>query len=157
MRRITSPFILRRLKTDKSIIADLPDKIEAKVFCNLTKEQASLYEAVVKEAEAAINAASGIERKGVVLATLLTGILLFSLGLARAGGAIRFIPYPVIGGFLSATGWLMVSGAVSVITDERLTLWTAPALFEPPTLGQLAAAGAVAVGLYMATAPATAS
>jgi sulfate permease, SulP family len=39
----------------------------------------------------------------VALATLLTGILLFSLGLARAGGAIRFIPYPVIGGFLSAT------------------------------------------------------
>ena len=71
LRRITSPFILRRLKTDKSIIADLPDKIETKVFCNLTKEQASLYEAVVKEAEAAIDAASGIERKGLVLATLL--------------------------------------------------------------------------------------
>jgi sulfate permease, SulP family len=86
----------------------------------------------------------------VALATLLTGILLFSLGLARAGGAIRFIPYPVIGGFLSATGWLMVSGAISVITDERLTLWTAPALFEQPTVGQLAAAGAVAVGLYLA-------
>src|SRR6188472_4133107 len=46
----------------------------------------------------------------LALATLLTGILLFFLGLARAGGAIRFIPYPVIGGFLSATGWLMVSG-----------------------------------------------
>lgn len=86
----------------------------------------------------------------VALATLLTGILLFSLGLARAGGAIRFIPYPVIGGFLSATGWLMVSGAISVITDERLTLWTAPALFEQPTVGQLAAAGAVAVCLYLA-------
>ncbi len=86
----------------------------------------------------------------LALATLLTGILLFSLGLARAGGAIRFIPYPVIGGFLSATGWLMVSGAISVITDERLTLWTAPALFDQPTAGQLAAAGAVAVGLYLA-------
>jgi len=71
----------------------------------------------------------------VALATLLTGILLFSLDLGRAGGAIRFIPYPVIGGFLSATGWLMVSGAISVITDERLTLWTAPALFEQPTVG----------------------
>ena len=86
----------------------------------------------------------------LALATLLTGILLFSLGLARAGGAIRFIPYPVIGGFLSATGWLMVSGATSVITDERLTLWTAPALFEQPTVGQLAAAGAAAVCLYLA-------
>jgi sulfate permease, SulP family len=45
----------------------------------------------------------------LALAPLLTGILLFSLGLARAGGAIRFIPYPVIGGFLSATGWLPVA------------------------------------------------
>ena len=53
LRRITAPFILRRLKTDKSIIADLPDKMEMKVFCNLTKEQASLYEAVVKDAQAA--------------------------------------------------------------------------------------------------------
>ncbi len=85
----------------------------------------------------------------VALATLLTGLLLFFLGLARAGGAIRFIPYPVIGGFLSATGWLMVSGAISVITDQRLTLWTAPALLEPTTLGQLTAAGAVAIGLYI--------
>jgi SulP family sulfate permease len=42
----------------------------------------------------------------VALATALTGVLLFCLGLARAGGAIRFIPYPVIGGFLSATGWM---------------------------------------------------
>ena len=64
LRRITSPFILRRLKTDKSIIADLPDKFEAKVFCNLTREQASLYEAVVKDAQAKIESAEGIERKG---------------------------------------------------------------------------------------------
>jgi len=71
LRSITSPFILRRLKTDKSIIADLPDKLEMKVFCNLTKEQASLYEAVVKDAQAAIESAEGIERKGLVLATLM--------------------------------------------------------------------------------------
>jgi SNF2 family DNA or RNA helicase len=71
LRRITAPFILRRLKTDKSIIADLPEKLEMKVFCNLTKEQASLYEAVVKDAQAAIEASEGIERKGLVLATLM--------------------------------------------------------------------------------------
>ncbi len=71
LRRITGPFILRRLKTDRSIIADLPEKIEMKVFCNLTKEQASLYEAVVKDAQAAIESAEGIERKGLVLATLM--------------------------------------------------------------------------------------
>lgn len=45
LKRITTPFILRRLKTDKTIIADLPDKQEMKVFCTVTKEQASLYTA----------------------------------------------------------------------------------------------------------------
>jgi SNF2 family DNA or RNA helicase len=71
LRRITGPFLLRRLKTDQSIISDLPEKLEMKVFCNLTKEQASLYEAVVKDAQDAIESAEGIERKGLVLATLM--------------------------------------------------------------------------------------
>ncbi|MBI4573584.1 MAG: DEAD/DEAH box helicase [candidate division NC10 bacterium] len=70
LKRITGPFILRRLKTDKSIIADLPEKMEMKVFCTLTKEQASLYTAVVREAEGTLNAAEGIQRKGLILATL---------------------------------------------------------------------------------------
>jgi SNF2 family DNA or RNA helicase len=71
LRRVTGPFILRRLKTDKKVIADLPDKLEMKVFCRLTKEQASLYEAVVQDAQGAIERADGIERKGLVLATLV--------------------------------------------------------------------------------------
>ena len=70
LKRITGPFLLRRLKTDKAIIADLTDKLEMKVFCTLTKEQASLYAAVVKEAEAALEDAAGIQRKGLILATL---------------------------------------------------------------------------------------
>ncbi|NOT60631.1 MAG: DEAD/DEAH box helicase, partial [Acidobacteria bacterium] len=71
LKRITSPFILRRLKTDKTIISDLPDKLEMKVFCTLTKEQASLYEAVVKELSATLDAGSeGIQRKGAVLAAM---------------------------------------------------------------------------------------
>jgi len=70
LRRITGPFVLRRLKSDKSIIADLPEKNEMKVFCNLTREQASLYQSVVKDAEAALEKSEGIERKGLVLATL---------------------------------------------------------------------------------------
>jgi SNF2 family DNA or RNA helicase len=70
LKRITGPFILRRLKTDKSIIADLPEKMEMKVFCTLTKEQASLYAAVVREAEKALDTAEGIQRKGAILATL---------------------------------------------------------------------------------------
>ncbi len=70
LKRLTAPFILRRLKTDKTIIADLPEKMEMKVFCTLTKEQASLYEAVVKETMDALDEAEGIQRKGLVLATL---------------------------------------------------------------------------------------
>jgi SNF2 family DNA or RNA helicase len=70
LKRLTGPFILRRLKTDKAIIADLPDKLEMKVFCTLTKEQASLYTAVVKEVERSLEGAEGIQRKGMILATL---------------------------------------------------------------------------------------
>ncbi|MCP5114617.1 MAG: DEAD/DEAH box helicase, partial [bacterium] len=70
LQRLTGPFVLRRLKTDRSIIADLPDKLEMKVFCNLTTEQASLYRAVVKDATEELDSAEGIQRKGVVLATL---------------------------------------------------------------------------------------
>jgi len=64
LKRLTGPFILRRLKTDKSIIADLPEKMEMKVFCTLTKEQASLYEAVVKETLPGIDETGGIQRRG---------------------------------------------------------------------------------------------
>jgi SNF2 family DNA or RNA helicase len=70
LKRVTGPFILRRLKTDRTVIADLPEKMEMKVFCTLTREQASLYQAVLSDAEKAIAKAEGIERKGVVLATL---------------------------------------------------------------------------------------
>ncbi|HKI31240.1 MAG TPA: DEAD/DEAH box helicase [Gemmataceae bacterium] len=70
LKRLTGPFVLRRLKTDKSIIADLPDKLEMKVYCNLTREQASLYAAVVEEASKTIEGAEGIQRKGMILGTL---------------------------------------------------------------------------------------
>jgi SNF2 family DNA or RNA helicase len=71
LRRVTQPFVLRRLKTDKSIISDLPDKQEMKVWCNLTQEQASLYEATVTDMLSRINdASSEISRRGLVLATM---------------------------------------------------------------------------------------
>lgn len=70
LKRITAPFILRRLKTDRSIIADLPEKMEMKVFCPLTKEQTSLYASVLKEVEGTISCAEGIARRGIILATL---------------------------------------------------------------------------------------
>jgi len=49
LKRLTEPFILRRLKTDKSIISELPDKIEQNIYCKLTKEQAALYQGVVNK------------------------------------------------------------------------------------------------------------
>ena len=71
LRRVTQPFVLRRLKTDKSIISDLPDKQEMKVWCNLTQEQASLYAATVTDMLSRIEDASDdISRRGLVLATM---------------------------------------------------------------------------------------
>ena len=70
LKRITGPFILRRLKTDKTIISDLPDKLEMEVLCNLTAEQASLYQAIVDDMMDKIENSSGIERRGLVLATM---------------------------------------------------------------------------------------
>ena len=71
LKRLTGPFILRRVKTDRSIISDLPDKIEMKIWCTLTPEQASLYQATVTDMLARIDAAEAdIERRGLVLATM---------------------------------------------------------------------------------------
>ena len=70
LRRATGPFILRRLKTDKNIISDLPEKMEMNVFCPLTREQASLYASILKETEESLASAEGIKRKGVILSTL---------------------------------------------------------------------------------------
>jgi SNF2 family DNA or RNA helicase len=70
LRKLTAPFILRRLKTDRNVIEDLPEKMEMKVFCNLTPEQASLYKSVVDDAARALDSTTGIQRKGVILATL---------------------------------------------------------------------------------------
>jgi hypothetical protein len=70
LRRITQPFVLRRLKTDPRIINDLPDKIEMRQWCNLTTEQASLYKAVVDEMLGKIDDSEGIERRGLVLAAM---------------------------------------------------------------------------------------
>jgi hypothetical protein len=70
LRRFTGPFVLRRVKTDKSIIADLPDKFEMDVLCNLTAEQAGLYQAVVDDMLERIETTDGIQRRGLVLATI---------------------------------------------------------------------------------------
>jgi SNF2 family DNA or RNA helicase len=78
LKTLVSPFVLRRLKTDASIIQDLPEKLEMKVYCNLTPEQATLYQAVVQEAMERVEKAEqddpggrGMQRRGVVLSMLL--------------------------------------------------------------------------------------
>ena len=65
------PYILRRLKTDKSVIADLPDKTEVKAFCHLTRKQAALYQQAVADLAAELERADGMKRRGVVLASLM--------------------------------------------------------------------------------------
>jgi non-specific serine/threonine protein kinase len=71
LRRVVHPYILRRSKTDKTIINDLPDKVEMKTFCPLTKAQAVLYQDVVRRLEQDLKDVDGIQRKGVVLACLM--------------------------------------------------------------------------------------
>jgi non-specific serine/threonine protein kinase len=71
LRRLTQPYILRRLKTDRRIIADLPEKSEVNAWCGLSKAQAVLYRRAVQEMEQGLEAVDGLQRRGLVLATLL--------------------------------------------------------------------------------------
>jgi non-specific serine/threonine protein kinase len=71
LKQVAAPFILRRLKSDKSIIADLPEKIEMKSYASLSKKQAALYMALVKDLQEKLETSEGIERKGLVLASLM--------------------------------------------------------------------------------------
>lgn len=70
LRSLVQPFILRRLKSDRNIIQDLPEKQEMTVFCGLSAEQAALYQKTVDESLEAINDADGVQRRGQILALL---------------------------------------------------------------------------------------
>jgi len=71
LRTWVRPYILRRLKTDKTVIADLPDKTELKAFCGLSRKQAALYQETVEELAESLHHIEGIKRRGLVLATLM--------------------------------------------------------------------------------------
>ena len=71
LRELVRPYILRRMKTDKSVIADLPDKTEIKALCGLSRRQAALYAQAVEDLAKRLEEADGIQRKGVVLAMLM--------------------------------------------------------------------------------------
>jgi SulP family sulfate permease len=81
-------------------------------------------------------------------AAILTGIVLCGLGVTQMGRAIRYVPYPVIGGFLGATAWLIIQGAVQVITDSKLHFADLARLGDATTVFQLLAAGALALTIY---------
>jgi len=83
------------------------------------------------------------------LATAFTGLMLGILGFTHAGRAIRFVPFPVIGGFLGATGWLMITGAIQVITDQRPGLNNVGTFINAMVAAKLAAALLVAVALHL--------
>ncbi|MGD1075960.1 MAG: SNF2-related protein, partial [Thermodesulfovibrionales bacterium] len=71
LRRIISPYILRRLKTDKAVISDLPEKVEMKTYASLSKKQLLLYKEMVRELKETIERTEGIQRKGLVLSSLM--------------------------------------------------------------------------------------
>src|SRR5262249_17997206 len=72
LRELVRPYILRRLKTDKSVISDLPDKMEVKAFCQLTRRQAAMYQEGVRELAYKLDRrVEGIERRGIVLSFLM--------------------------------------------------------------------------------------
>jgi non-specific serine/threonine protein kinase len=71
LRDLVRPYILRRMKTDKAVIADLPDKTEVKAYCPLSRRQAALYTQTVSELAETLQAADGMQRRGIVLATLM--------------------------------------------------------------------------------------
>ncbi len=71
LRELVRPYILRRLKTDKSVIDDLPDKTEVNAYCALSKKQAALYQAAVEQLKSEMQKKEGIARKGIILSYLL--------------------------------------------------------------------------------------
>jgi superfamily II DNA or RNA helicase len=71
LRALVGPYILRRLKTDKRVIADLPDKTEVRAYCSLSRQQAALYAQTVRDLQEKLENADGIQRRGLVLAQLM--------------------------------------------------------------------------------------
>jgi len=71
LKNVISPYLLRRLKTDKSIISDLPDKIEMKTYSNLSKKQIVLYKDLVENIRQVLEESEGIQRKGIILSSLM--------------------------------------------------------------------------------------
>ena len=71
LRELVRPYILRRLKSDRRVIADLPDKTEVRAFCSLSKKQVALYQQTIEELRQSLQGSDGMKRRGIVLASLM--------------------------------------------------------------------------------------
>jgi len=105
-----------------------------------TQDSSSVILAVIAAALVGTLSAAGVEDKlttvlvAIAAATLLTGAFFLALGFFKLGGLVRFVPYPVVGGFLAGSGWLLAQGSFGVMADFPLTLPNIPALFQPDQL-----------------------
>jgi SulP family sulfate permease len=86
----------------------------------------------------------------IACGTLLTGVFLFALGAVRLGALARFIPYPVMGGFMAGIGWLLVTGSIALLTDVPTGLSHVPDLLRPAMLAKWGAGLLIALGLLVA-------
>jgi sulfate permease, SulP family len=104
------------------------------------QDSPSVVMAVIVAGLVATLSAVGMQEKlitvlvAIAITTLLTGVFFVALGFFKLGGLVRFIPYPVVGGFLAGTGWLLVQGSFGVIADLLLTLGNIPALLQTAKL-----------------------
>ena len=109
------------------------------VICS-TQDSSSVILAVIVAGLVTTLSASRVEDKlatvltVITITTLLTGIFFLALGFFKLGGLVRFIPYPVVGGFLAGTGWLLLQGSFRVMAGMPLTITNIPALFQSDPL-----------------------
>jgi len=105
-----------------------------------TQDSSSVILAVIAAGLAANLSTVHVEERlatvlvAIATTTLLTGIFLLALGLFKLGGLVRYIPYPVVGGFLAGTGWLLAKGSFGVMSNVSLKLANLPELFSPEQL-----------------------
>ena len=104
----------------------IPQDRTAPIMALIAAEVAGALPAGMSPADKVVNVLAAI-----ALTSLLTGALLYLLGRYRLGNLTRFIPYPVVGGFLSGSGLLLVLGSVRVMTGQKLSLWLLPQLMTP--------------------------
>lgn len=109
------------------------------VIASIQDSPAVILAVIASALAGSLSAGTAEERLATVLVaiavtTLVTGLFHLALGLFKLGGLVRYVPYPVVGGFLAGTGWLLVQGSFGVVAGHPLTLANLPALLRPDRL-----------------------